>query len=281
MKEGARNPRFFPCGGEKRERERGSDMLLAIDVGNTQTTLGIFEGKNLKHMWRISSPMIRSTDELHVMLRGLFDMGEVPKDAIEGAALATVVPTMTHMWKKVGREMFGLDVLPISVKTAGDLIDITNYRRHDLGADRIADAVAARALYGTPVIVVDFGTATNMEIIDREGQFVGGIIAPGVESSMNALFSHAALLPQVELVDPKMAIGRNTTKAMQVGIVYGEVDRVDGLVRRVFDQLGYEARVVATGGLSNTIAKLSSTIAEVNPELTLQGIRMIFEHQGK
>lgn len=254
-------------------------MLIAIDVGNTQTTLGLFEGEKLEHMWRISSHSTRSADELHVLLRGLFDMGGVPHEKVEGVALATVVPAATHMWKKVCRSMFGVNLLMVNVKSAGELIDVTNYRRSDLGADRVADAVAARRFYGSPCIVVDFGTATNIEVIDKDGCFAGGIIAPGVESSMNALFSHAALLPQVELVDPRKAIGRNTTKAMQVGIVYGEIDRVDGLVNRVFDQLGYEATVIATGGLSSTMAPLSKTISEVNPDLTLQGIRMIYEHQ--
>jgi type III pantothenate kinase len=253
-------------------------MLIAIDVGNTQTTLGLFEGDKLEHMWRISSHSTRSTDELHVLLRGLFDMGGVPHERIEGIALATVVPSATHMWKKVCRAMFGKSVLMVNAKTAGELIDVTNYRRGDLGADRVADAVAARKLYGAPCVVVDFGTATNMEVIDKDGCFVGGIIAPGVESSMNALFSHAALLPQVELGDPKVAIGRNTTKAMQVGIVYGEIDRVDGLVHRVFDQLGYETTVVATGGLSGTMAPLSKTITVTDRDLTLQGIRMIYEY---
>lgn len=254
-------------------------MLVAIDVGNTQTTLGLFKGDSLEYMWRISSHSTRSTDELHVLLRGLFDMRQVPYEQVEGVAIATVVPSVTHMWKKVCREMFDCELLMVNVKTAADLIDISQYRRADLGADRVADAVAARELYGAPCIVVDFGTATNMEVIDRDGSFAGGIIAPGVESSMNALFSHAALLPQVEIADPRRAIGQNTTKAMQVGIVYGEIDRVDGLVRRVFDQLGYETPVVATGGLSNTMAPLSKTITAIDPDLTLQGIRMVYENQ--
>lgn len=256
-------------------------MLLAIDVGNTQTTLGLFDGEEMLHMWRISSDTTQSTDELRITLHGLLSMSDISRNTIDGMALATVVPAAKHMWTKVGRVMFGLSVLDITVRTAGDLIDVTNYRRSVLGADRIADIVAARMFYGSPVIVVDFGTATNMEVVDKNGCFVGGVIAPGVMSSMNALFSRTALLPQVELVDPKAAIGRNTTKAMQVGIVYGEVDRVDGLVHRIWDQLGYETKVVATGGLASTMAKLTTTVTEINPELTLQGIRLIYENQPK
>ena len=256
-------------------------MLLAIDVGNTQTTIGLFDGSEVRNLWRLHTNPQSSTDELHIQLHGLFDNAGVPHDAVDGAALATVVPAATHMWKKVCREMFGLDALMINVKTAGSMIDMSAYRRSDLGADRVADAVAARELYGSPVIVVDFGTATNMEIIDKDGAFAGGIIAPGVQSSMNALFSRAALLPQVELVDPKVAIGRNTVKAMQVGIVYGEIDRVDGLVHRVWKQLGYETKVISTGGLAGNMSVLSSTISEVNTELTLHGIRIIFENNQK
>ncbi|MDO4400702.1 MAG: type III pantothenate kinase [Coriobacteriia bacterium] len=264
-----------------RTEQKGTAMLLAIDVGNTQTTLGLFDGEEMLHMWRISSDTTQSTDELRITLHGLLSMDGVSREEIDGMALATVVPAAKHMWMKVGRTMFGLNVLDINVRTAGDLIDITNYRRSVLGADRIADAVAARVFYGAPVIVVDFGTATNIEVIDKDGCFAGGVIAPGVMSSMNALFSRTALLPQVELVDPKAAIGRNTIKAMQVGIVYGEVDRVDGLVHRIEEQLGYKAKVVATGGLASTMAKLTTTVTEINPELTLQGIRLIYENQSK
>lgn len=253
-------------------------MLLAIDVGNTQTTIGLFDGEKVRRLWRLHTNPQASTDELHIQLHGLFDIAKIPPSAVDGAALATVVPAATHMWKKVCREMFGIHALMINVKTAGNMIDMSAYRRNDLGADRVADAVAARELYGSPVIVVDFGTATNMEIIDRDGAFAGGIIAPGVQSSMNALFSRAALLPQVELTDPKVSIGRNTVKAMQVGIVYGEIDRVDGLVHRVWEQLGYETKVISTGGLAGNMSVLSKTISEVNTELTLHGIRFIYEY---
>lgn len=253
------------------------DMLLAIDVGNTQTVIGIYDGDALQRMWRISTRVSLTADELHVTLRGLFDAVGVSKRDIHGIALATVVPKLTTLWKQVGHDMFGIEVLCASTKTAGNLIDLSKYGSPDLGADRIADAVAARSLYGAPVIVVDFGTATNIEIIDKDGCFAGGIIAPGVETSTNALFAKAALLPAVELVDPETAIGLNTVKAMQVGIVYGEVDRVDGLVRRIWDQLGYETNVIATGGLGPAIGSLCQTIATVNSELTLHGLRIIYD----
>ena len=144
-----------------------------------------------------------------------------------------------------------------------------------IGADRVADAVAARALYGAPVVVVDFGTATNIEVIDRDGRFRGGVIAPGVQTSANALFTHGAQLPDIALVAPPAVIGTNTVEAIQSGIMLGEADRVDGLVRRIFDQLGYSAKVIATGGLAAVVERYSSTIDEVNTELTLEGLRLI------
>ena len=256
-------------------------MLLAIDVGNTQTVLGVYDGEHLEHMWRIATASSQTSDELRISLHGLFAMTGISIQDIDGVALCAVVPALNRLWKKVGADMFGRRVLAVDAKAARDLIDTSMYRHADLGADRVADAVAARVLYGSPVIVLDFGTATNMEVIDREGKFQGGIIAPGVETSMKALFSRAALLPEVELTDPQTAIGRDTIKAIQVGVVYGEADRVDGLVHRVWNQLGYETAVVATGGLSTSIAKLCSTVTAVNPELTLQGLRIIYEQHNR
>ncbi|MEG0072551.1 MAG: type III pantothenate kinase [Raoultibacter sp.] len=256
-------------------------MLLAIDVGNTQTVLGIYEGASLKQMWRVSTNASHTADELRLKLRGLFDDRGIMSGNIEGVALASVVPTLTDRWADAGRMMFAKETLVVNFETARPLFRAQYANPHEIGADRIADAVAAKQLYGSPVIVVDFGTATNMEVIDRDGNFIGGIIAPGVETSMEALFKRAARLSAIELEDPHTAIGTCTVETMQVGIVYGEADRVDGLVRRVFAQLGYDAPVVATGGLALSFAKLCSTVTEVNPELTLQGLRMIFEAQTK
>ncbi|MEG0027170.1 MAG: type III pantothenate kinase [Raoultibacter sp.] len=254
-------------------------MLLAIDVGNTQTVLGVYDNEHLKQMWRVTTNPNHTSDELRLKLRGLFLAQEMLPSDICGVALASVVPTLTNRWAEVGRAMFGEETFVVSFETARPLFQADYANPYEIGADRIADAVAAKQLYGSPVIVVDFGTATNMEVIDCDGRFVGGIIAPGIETSMTALFSRAARLAAIELEDPHTAIGGSTAETMQVGIVYGEVDRVDGLVRRVFAQLGYEAPVVATGGLSTSIATLCTTVTEINPELTLQGLRMLFEQQ--
>lgn len=252
-------------------------MLLTIDVGNTHTVLGVYLGDTLIHMWRVQTDEAQTSDQAKVMLCGLFALEHIAPEDISGAALATVVPALNRLWTKVASELCDCEVLSINSATVEGILDISAYEGN-VGADRIADGVAARALYGAPVIIVDMGTATNIEVIDREGCFRGGIIAPGVQGSADALFSKTALLPAVEIIDPHTAIGTNTVEAIQVGIVYGEVDRVDGLVRRVWKQLGYKTPVVATGGFGRAIAQLSSTVTAVNPELTLQGLHTIYHH---
>lgn len=256
-------------------------MLLAIDVGNTQTVIGVYDGEELRHMWRIATNKNHTSDELRLKLMPLLSSEGIETEGLAGAALASVVPQLTHGWQSALRKLVGVEPLVCTADSAGEELFPTAYANpSEIGADRVADAVAARALYGQPVVVVDFGTATNIEVVDRDGVFAGGVIAPGVETSASALFSHANRLSAIELEDPHTAIGGNTAQAIQAGIVYGEADRVDGLVRRIFDQLGYEAPVVATGGLASRVAPLSRTITHVNKELTLEGLRRIYEARG-
>lgn len=256
-------------------------MLLAIDVGNTQTVIGVYDGEAMRHMWRIATNKNHTSDELRLKLMPLLSSEGIGADGLGGAALASVVPQLTHGWRSALRKLVGADPLVCTADSAGEELFPTAYANPaEIGADRVADAVAARALYGQPVVVVDFGTATNIEVVDRDGAFAGGVIAPGVETSASALFSHANRLSAIELEDPHTAIGGNTAQAIQAGIVYGEADRVDGLVRRIFEQLGYEAPVVATGGLASRVAPLSRTITHVNKELTLEGLRRIYEARG-
>lgn len=250
-------------------------MLLTIDVGNTHTVLGVYDGDALAHMWRVNTDPHATADEARVMLHGLFDLAGIAPSDITGIALATVVPALNRLWKKVGHDLCGREVLSVSAESVRDILDVSGYRG-TLGADRIADAVAARELYGAPVVVLDLGTATNIEVVDRAGSYRGGVIAPGIETALNALVSRAALLPAIELTDPGTAVGGSTVQAIQIGVVYGEVDRIDGLVRRVWKQLGYETPVVATGGFGNLMGQLSATVTAVNPELTLQGLRTIY-----
>ena len=223
-------------------------MLLAIDVGNTQTVLGVYENKKLRFRWRVATNKLHTCDELRVKLIPLLSSEGVSFDDISGVALASVVPALTEAWCQATKQMIGVRAVVCTAENAAGLFDAGDYPNpREIGADRIADCVAARMLYGSPVVVVDFGTATNMEVIDGDGTFAGGIIAPGVDTSARALFSHATKLGAIELVNPHTSIGRNTAQAMQVGIVYGEADRVDGLVNRIFEQLGHKAAVVATG----------------------------------
>lgn len=252
-------------------------MLLAIDVGNTQTVVGVYRDENLLHRWRIGTNKHHTSDELRIRLRQLLDCEEIPVEGLRGVALASVVPQLTLAWSAAVHYLLGKEALVCTAETAGALFEADYPNPREIGADRVADAVAAKELYGAPVIVVDFGTATNIEVVDKNGRFVGGIIAPGVETSAMALFSHATKLGAIDLVDPHTAIGHNTEQAMQSGIVYGEADRVDGLVRRIFDQLGYEAPVVATGGLASRVAEQSRTITATNPELTLEGLRLVYD----
>lgn len=257
-------------------------MLLAIDIGNTQTVLGIYDKDRLVHMWRLATNVNYTSDELRIKIHTLLNAEKLCETSIDGAILASVVPALTHNWEKVCMRSFGVEAVVVSSKSAGHLVGIdSEVEFSELGADRVADAVAAKYLYGFPVVVVDFGTATNIEVIDKNGNFVGGVIAPGVESSMRSLFSHAALLPAVELENPGVAIGRNTTEAIKVGVVCGEAARIDGLVERIEEQLGYEVKTVATGGLAHRIAPMSKTIAEINLELTLQGLRLIHQELTK
>ena len=252
-------------------------MVLAIDVGNTQSVIGAFDGAELRHMWRLATNKPDTSDELRLKLQSLLASENLSRADFDGSIVASVVPALLASWCQALSRMMGKEAIVCSAASAGALFATTYDNPSEIGADRIADAVAARALYGSPVIVVDFGTATNLEVVNAEGQFVGGIIAPGLETSAAALFSNATKLPAIELVDPGAAIGKNTVHAMQSGIVYGEADRVDGFVRRVFEELGYEAPVVATGGLATAIAPLCSTITHVNPGLTLIGLRLIYE----
>ncbi len=260
-------------------KERVAIMLLAIDIGNTQTVIGVFEGGDLRHMWRLATNKHDTSDELRLKVQPLLASEAIDPAAIQGSIVASVVPVLTQAWKRALAYMLEAEPLVCSAAVAAGLFETSYDNPSEIGADRVADAVAARALYGSPVIVVDFGTATNLEVVDGQGRFVGGIIAPGLETSAAALFSHATKLPTIDLVDPGSAIGKNTVHAMQSGIVYGEADRVDGFVRRVFAELGYEAPVVATGGLATTMAPLCETVTHVNPELTLEGLRLIYDAQ--
>ena len=251
-------------------------MLLTVDVGNTHTVIGGYAEESLEFVWRISSDKNQTEDEIRATLSSMFFAQQLDCSCITGLALASVVPQLSVVWKRVARDLFHTEAFVCTAQTTHGLFVADYPNVNEIGADRIADALAAVHVYGAPVVVVDFGTATNIEVINKEGQFIGGILAPGVLTSASALFAYAAKLSATELADPGVAIGKSTEGAIRSGIVYGEAARVDGLVHRIIDELGYEAPVVATGGLAHIISSCSETITTSNANLTLEGLRLAY-----
>ncbi len=249
-------------------------MLLAVDVGNTQTVLGLFAGVELVAHWRVSSDPARTADELRVTAGALLSHGGWGWDAVDEMVLSSVVPRLTSAWEDLAAAVLDGDVLVVGpgVRTG---LPLRYEHPEEVGADRIVNSVAAVAAYGAPVIVVDFGTATTLDVVGPDGAYLGGAIAPGVETSAEALFAKAARLSKVDLEPPPRAIGTNTRASVQAGLMLGEAAMIDGLVRRVTDELGMPAPVVATGGLAARMAPLCETVDHVDADLTLTGLRII------
>ena len=251
-------------------------MLLAIDVGNTNIVYGLFEGDRLLHQFRVESARGRTADEYAVQLLSLLEMRSVGSGGVEAAILACVVPSLTEPMIDLVRRAFGRDAMVVGpgIRT-GMAILIENPR--EVGADRIADAVAGYDKAKGGVIVVDFGTSTNFDCVTPKGEYLGGVLAPGLQISADALFARAAKLPRVEIARPPKVVGKNTVHAMQSGIVYGYVGLVDGIVERLKAEVGYPCAVIATGGLARLIAPLAKDIDEVDDVLTLVGLRILYE----
>jgi type III pantothenate kinase len=251
-------------------------MFFAVDVGNTQTVMGLYDSEQLLKRWRVATIKTDTIDELSIKIHALLSLAGFDGSHITDMAISSVVPPLTKQWQQVARRFGTSDPLILNSRTDIGL-PIKYKNPSEIGADRLADAVAAISFYGAPVIVVDFGTATNIEVIDREGAFLGGIIAPGLVTSAEALFSAAARLAKIDIEVPASVIGPTTREAVQSGLTYGEIDRIDGLIKRVFKELGYRATVVATGGLSEHVVGLSEVIDVVNDDLTLEGLRLIYK----
>ncbi|UCD54520.1 MAG: type III pantothenate kinase [Dehalococcoidia bacterium] len=250
-------------------------MLLAIDIGNTDTTLGLFEDEELRATWHIATSIHRMADEYAAILLNLLRHQGIDTSAVKQVALCSVVPPLIATYRELFQRYFHISPLVVGagVKT-GVSIRMDNPR--EVGTDRIVNAAAAHHLYGGPVIITDLGTATTFDAVSKEGDYLRGAIAPGIDSAAEALFIQAAMLPRVELVRPKHAIGTNTIAAMQSGILFGYVGLIEGIVARIQKELGGKAKVVATGGWAELIAKETPIIDAVNPNLTLIGLRLIY-----
>lgn len=252
-------------------------MLLAVDVGNSHTVVGVFRDAELVHHWRLSTDVDRTSDELALMYSGLLGFADLDfSHNIHGVVLASVVPTVTEVYRAMMARYFPFPpvVLAPGVRTG---IPLRYEDPRDIGADRIANAVAAEEFYGGPAIVVDFGTSTNFDALGRDGDFLGGVIAPGVYNSTEALVSKAARLPNVEIAVPPSAIGRTTTQALQAGIVFGFAGQVDAIVGRLVAELGPGVTTVATGGLAEAVRSTCTSIDHHDPWLTLKGLQVIWE----
>ena len=247
-------------------------MLLAVDVGNTQTALGLYRGEELVEHFRLATDPTRTGDELVVTLAALFDLEDV-----EGICFSTTVPPLQREWERVAERWLKAPLLVLGPGTKTG-IPIRYDDPREVGPDRIANAVAAREGYGAPCIVVDFGTSTNFDIVSAEGEYVGGVLSPGIEVSMEALFARAARLVNVDFVAPESVIGKTTVAGLQSGLVYGFAGQVDGIVARIRAELESPAApAIATGGLAELVAPHSEAIERVDPFLTLDGLRLVWE----
>ena len=251
-------------------------MLLAIDIGNTNITIGVFEDERLRASWHIATGIHRLTDEYAALLLDLLGHEGIAPSQVDKAALCSVVPPLTPVFEELCQRYCGVTPLVVEagIKT-GMRIAVDNPR--ELGADRVVNAVAAHHLYGGPVIIIDLGTATTFDAVSEKGEYLGGAIAPGIGIASEALFMRTAMLPRVEFVCPKQAIGRNTVAAMQSGIVFGYMGLIESVVSRMRQELGGEVKVIATGGFAHTITREIPIIEEINPDLPLVGLRLIYE----
>jgi type III pantothenate kinase len=257
-------------------------MILAVDIGNTHINVALFEGDAIRHSWVLTSVLRRTKDEYLVLLDRLLAIGPVERGAIAGAIIASVVPPLTGTWKDLAVQLVGEANVLVMDEWTKTGIDNRYVSPRDVGADRLANAVAAKALCGCPVIVVDFGTATSLDVVSRDGAYLGGVILPGPAMAAEALYAKTARLPRVSIADPGRAIGNSTDLSIQSGIFYGTVGAIDSLIERIQAEMGERCPVLATGGAAPPFVKASRYIERYDPCLTLSGLREIWRlNRGK
>lgn len=251
-------------------------VLLTIDAGNTNTVLGVHEDATLRAHWRLTTRREQTADEYGILVRNLFQAASIDPKTIDGVALASVVPPLTPVLVALSRQYLGQEPLVVEpgVRTG---MPILYEPPGDVGADRIVNGVAAFAAYGGPVVVVDFGTATTFDVVTKKGEYMGGVICPGIGISADALFQRAARLPRVDVRNPGRVVGRSTVGSIQAGLYFGYAGMVEGILTRIRAELGEPIRIVATGGLAETLAAEIPSIEAVDPVLTLTGLRLIWE----
>lgn len=256
-------------------------MLMAIDVGNTNITIGIFRGESLEGTFRLTTSIPRTSDEYGVAIGEILETNGIPRKEVKDAIIASVVPAVMH--SLVSGVIKYFDIYPVivepGIKTG---IKIVTENPKQIGADRIVDAAGAYELYGGPVLVLDFGTATTYDLVSAEGAFVAGVTAPGVRISAKALWRDAAKLPEIEIKKPEHILAKETISSMQAGLVYGQIGQTEYIVKHMIEESGYEnVKVVATGGLGGMISQETKCIDVYDPNLTLQGMRFIYNKQGR
>jgi type III pantothenate kinase len=251
-------------------------MLMALDVGNTNIVLGLFSGKDLRFHWRISTRREGTPDEYGILIEVFFSQSRIQRRELKAAVISSVVPPLQATLKEMLEKHFSLTPLLIEpgIKTG---MPVLYDNPKEVGADRIVNAVAAVERYGKPMIVVDFGTATTFDVISERGEYLGGAIAPGINISAEALFERAAKLPRIDIARPREAIGRSTVASMQSGLYYGYLSLVEGMLARIKEEMGVAPLVVATGGLAHLIVGNSPWIDHIDPLLTLEGLRIIYD----
>ncbi|HKJ36439.1 MAG TPA: type III pantothenate kinase [Solirubrobacterales bacterium] len=250
--------------------------LLAADIGNTQTHLGVFDGDRLRESWRLPTDAEATGDELAVSIVGLFELAGLTREDVDAAIVSSVVPRLAPEYERGFRRHFGVECLVVGPSLSIGM-PIRTESPHELGADRIVNAVAARERYDGPCVVVDFGTAITYDAISGDGEYLGGVIAPGIEISIEALARRAAALPKIELAEPEAVIGRTTQQSIQAGIVYGFAGQIDGILARLRGELGPATEVIATGGYAPAIVPFCAEIETVDDLLTLTGLRLTWE----